>query len=92
MDEIFTAGDYNLMKTLYNCTKVDLDEQRYLTYCKKLGAGNVSKNKKKAINLAIFPSTSDSTRQQSLRVHHQVQVWRGERKVPTSYGWQFMNE
>ena len=91
MDEIFKAGDYNLMKTLYNCTKVDLDEQRYLTYCKKLGAGNVSKDKKKAINLAIFPPTSDSTRQHSLRVYHQVQVWRGEMKEPSLYGWQFIN-
>ena len=62
MDDIFTAGD-NLMKSLYNCTKVDLDEQRYLVYCKKLGAGNASKEKRKAINLATFPPTSDSTRQ-----------------------------
>ena len=32
MDDIFTAGD-NLIKSLYNCTKVDLHEQRYLVYC-----------------------------------------------------------
>ena len=42
MDDIFTAGD-----NLNNCTKVDLDEQRYLVYCKKLKAGNASKEKKK---------------------------------------------
>ena len=84
MDDIFTAGD-KLMKSLYNCTNVDLDEQRYLMYCKKLGAGNVSKDKKKAINLATFPPTSDSTRQHSLRTYYQVQVWRGEMKDPSMY-------
>ena len=56
-------------------------------YCKKLGAGNVSKEKKKAINLATFPPTSDSTRQHSLRTYYKVQVWRGEMKDPSMYGW-----
>ena len=84
MDDIFTAGD-NLMKSLYNCTKVDLDEQRYLVYCQKLGAGNTSKEKKKVINLATFPPTSGSTKQHSLRTYYQVQVWRGEMKDPSMY-------
>ena len=91
MDDIFTAGD-NLMKSLYNCTKVDLDEQRYLVYCKKLGAGNASKEKRKAINLATFPPTSDSTRQHSLQTYYQVKVWRGEMKDPSMYGWQGVDE
>ena len=82
MDDIFTAGD-----NLNNCKKVDLDEQRYLVYCKKLGAGNASKEKK-VINLATIPPTSDSTRQHSLRTYYQVQVWRGEMKDPSLYGWQ----
>ena len=86
MDDIFTAGD-NLMKSLYNCTNVDLDEQRYLMYCKKLRAGNVSKERKTAIDLAKFPPTSDSTRQHSLRTYYQVQAWRGEMKDPSMYGW-----
>ena len=75
------------MKSLYNCTNVDLDEQRYLMYFKKLRAGNVSKERKKAIDLATFPPTSDSTRQHSLRTYYQVQAWRGEMKDPSIYGW-----
>ena len=51
-DQIYAAGE-TLMMSIYK-SKVNLDEQRYLTYCRRLGAGDV-KEKKKVINLAMFP-------------------------------------
>jgi hypothetical protein len=74
------------MMSLYNA-KLNQDELRYVTYCRKLGAGAIN-DKKKAVNLATFPPTIDATRQHLLRAYNQVQAWKGEIKDPSQYGWQ----
>ena len=62
-----------------------LDNDRYLTYCRKVGSGAV--NRKKGIDPASLPPTSNACKHHSLRAYHQVQSWLGQTKDPLQYGW-----
>ena len=68
----------------------DLNEQRYLTYCRKVRSGAV--NKKKGIDPAALPPTSNACMYHSLRVYHQVQSWLGQTKDPLQYGWKNVDD
>ena len=81
--DIRKAGE-SIMLSLYNSQCKSLDEQRYLSYSRKIGSGGV--NKKTGINPASLPPTSNACGYHSLRVYHQVQSWHGQTKNPLEYG------
>ena len=55
--DITKVGE-KLMLSIFNSKCYDLDNQRYLIYCRKVGSGAV--NKKKGIDPAILPPTSNA--------------------------------
>ena len=44
-------------------------------------------NKKKGIDPASLPPTSNACKHHSLRAYHQAQSWLGQTKDPLQYGW-----
>ena len=70
--DITEVGE-KLMLSIFNSKCNDLDNQYYITYCRKVGSGAVGK--KKGID------------HHSLRAYHQVQSWLGQTKDPLQYGW-----
>ena len=83
-DDIERAGE-TLMMSLYNSKCPKLNEQSYLSYCRKVGSGGVKK--KQSVNPATLPPTSDACKQHSFRAYHQVQAWLGRMNNPLEYGW-----
>lgn len=84
-DEIVRAGEV-LMLNLYGSKCSNLNEQRFLSYHRKVHSG--SEKKKQSINPATLPPTSHACKQHSLRVYHQIQCWLGVCKDPLMYGWE----
>ena len=76
------------MLSLHNSKVGNLNQQRYLSYCQKVGSGDATKKKRRSINISTLPPTSNACRQHSLRVYHQIQIWRGEDIDAAQYGWQ----
>lgn len=82
-DDVASAGEAFLMAMYQPGSGKTLDEMRYNNY-KRIVAKQPVYAK---FDLGILPPTSSAARQHSLRVFHQVQLWRGIQLPPADWGW-----
>ena len=87
-EEIQSAGERFFLHW-YGCPITSsLDEQRYITYNKKISKMKLTSTFK----LESLPPTSNAAAQHFYRTYHTVQQCLGHDKDPTEWGWKLMND
>ena len=88
IEAIQKAGEKALV-ILYGGSDESLDELRYKKYLRKVVT------QKKAVQPYMLPPTCAAAKHHSLRVYHQVAVWKSlldsTNEDPTNWGWQLVN-
>lgn len=82
-EEVVSAGEAFLISMYQPASGKTLDDMRYTSYKRLIAKQPVYAK----FDLAILPPTSCAAREHSLRVFHQVQLWRGNQLPPTDWGW-----
>jgi hypothetical protein len=84
--EAVSAAGESFLLALYGAERsvLTLDQLRYRAFMKAIAKCPVTSE----IQLEALPPTSAAAHQHSLRVYHQVQLWKGKKLAPTSWGWQ----
>ena len=86
MQNIIEAGE-QLMLIISGASKREktMDEKRFANYCKQLDG-------KSSIKPESPGPAPDSTAQHSLRVYHQIQLWRGVELNAEEWGFSYTND